>query len=1000
MALSTKVSAPHATSTPLLTIITLAIWRLRQSWLLLSVTGLGMIAAVMLACTIPIFSQVSTTVGLRGVLNASPESPYIFLTTSSSAITPSIVKYIGQQLTPPVQKSLGQYMSEPPEFSLQSQRMDVISPDLQGNGTYNSMFLYGANTAHAASHVTLVKGRLPFDNSLEIAITPVTAATMKLDVGSQITLRYSLILFQPGKHVVPSATPLLKLRVVGIFNPTSGKDAFWHENDFDVLKQGAFLQFSGLVSNDALIHAFANPHISQQQAQMFFQSPVDLYWYYRLDPLRISSTQLNDLLGKISALQVAIPNRQIALSNILVMDADPPSILGLPVGVYGNASDLQNYRDRVATEQIPVLLLTLQILLLVLFFLVLTAELLVNRQSDAIALLRSRGASRRQIIGALIIQSIALALAVLVVGPLLALVLVRIIMQHILLKQDLNALNTISWSTLFDVRWYALGAAFVAVVTMVVAMYRAANMDVLALRRESSRTTITPFWQRLYLDVAAGIIALTGYGLSQYVVNSQALDPATSVRLSTPLALVAPVFLCIAALLLLLRFFPIILHRSSHLASNGRGAAPMLALAHMARSPLNFVRMTLLLAFTIAFVLFSLVFTASQTQHTYDVAAYQTGADFSGVPTNLTSFTFPVAQVLTAYRHLPGVASASTGHTEEVTTNNNAQSLNVELNAVDAQSFAQTVNWQQWNRQLSMPVLLDQLARRPNTARGIPALVDSTLWNTLHLSVGAPFSLQTAGESESIPFVAMQEILYVPQNSSDTFSGTVVANFANYLKYYKDHFDAHDPSPTLNYVWVRADQHPAAIDKLRSALSSGFLQLSPLYDRVATAQTLQSDALYLNLVGILLIGAITTLLLALLGNWLASWVSVQARQTNFAILRALGTSPGQVASVLVWEQCIVYSMALVLGVLFGLFLIFTVVPVLVFTSVPVTGLGSVLGSNQFYGLQSAIPVRIVFSPFLMLALLAFIVVCTLVVGMMVRVVSKPSLSQMIRLNED
>ncbi len=233
----------------------------------------------------------------------------------------------------------------------------------------------------------------------------------------------------------------------------------------------------------------------------------------------------------------------------------------------------------------------------------------------------------------------------------------------------------------------------------------------------------------------------------------------------------------------------------------------MLAFAHMARSPLQFVRMTLLLAFTIAFVIFALVFTASQTQHTYDVAAYQTGADFSGAPTNLTSFAFSASQVLAAYSQLPGVAAASTGHTEEVTTNNNAQSLNVELNAVDAQTFAQTVNWQRWNRQLSMPSLLGQLATRATSSQGIPALVDSTLWNTLHLSVGAPFSLQTSGESEAIPFVAVQEILHVPQNSSGTYSGTVVVNFANYLNYYKDHFAASAPLPNLNYVWVRANQN-------------------------------------------------------------------------------------------------------------------------------------------------------------------------------------------------
>jgi len=104
--------------------------------------------------------------------------------------------------------------------------------------------------------------------------------------------------------------------------------------------------------------------------------------------------------------------------------------------------------------------------------------------------------------------------------------------------------------------------------------------------------------------------------------------------------------------------------------------------------------------------------------------------------------------------------------------------------------------------------------------------------------------------------------------------------------------------------------------------------------------------------------------------------------------------------VLTWEQCIVYIIALILGLLFGLFLTFTVVPALVFTSVPVAGLGSVLSSSQFYGLQSAIPVQIVFSPLLVIALITLIVVCALVVSVMVRVVSKTSLGQMIRLNED
>ena len=75
----------------------------------------------------------------------------------------------------------------------------------------------------------------------------------------------------------------------------------------------------------------------------------------------------------------------------------------------------------------------------------------------------------------------------------------------------------------------------------------------------------------------------------------------------------------------------------------------------------------------------------------------------------------------------------------------------------------------------------------------------------------------------------MQEYRQIPRNSSETFSGTVIANFANYLSYYNSHFNVGVPVPKLNYVWVRVNQNSAAVNKLRSAFSSGYLELSLTY---------------------------------------------------------------------------------------------------------------------------------------------------------------------------
>ncbi|MEO7020737.1 MAG: FtsX-like permease family protein [Ktedonobacteraceae bacterium] len=46
-------------------------------------------------------------------------------------------------------------------------------------------------------------------------------------------------------------------------------------------------------------------------------------------------------------------------------------------------------------------------------------------------------------------------------------------------------------------------------------------------------------------------------------------------------------------------------------------------------------------------------------------------------------------------------------------------------------------------------------------------------------------------------------------------------------------------------------------------------------------------------------------------------ISTANRLTNFAVLRALGMAPRQVAMILMWEQGVVYLVALLLGLGLG-----------------------------------------------------------------------------------
>jgi len=982
--------------------VTLALWRLRRTSLMLLVTGVGMIAAVILICAVPLFSQVALTAGLRGILDASPGSSNIYLNIPSQLVTTTSLHTFEQQIALPTQNSLGQYLSTPPEFSLQTPGFTLLSPHLNPSRGFDSIQLYGTAPDHASTHLTLSAGRLPrpTSNIVEVAITPDTASELHLHLGSTMTTRLNLNTQEQAASI--GATAELKLTVVGLFIPNRGNDPFWHDNDFRSTPTGQFTTYKALAANDALLHAFTQ---LTESNQYYFVDTPSFIWAYHLDASRVSADQVNDLINALSTLQTHIAN---ASSIPYIQNA---SVSGSMLASLNSASPLEKYRDHMNVVLIPVMILSIQVVALVLFFVAMMTELLVDRQSEAIAILRSRGASRQQVFGSLVAQSVGMGLLALLVGPPLAVLVVYLVAQHTLLPQDQGSLNVIaSWHTLLSLRWYALAAALVSVIAMIISLYRVTGMDVLSMRREAARMRYRPLWQRLYLDIIAAIIALTGYVMSQYVLRSGALDPQTNILLAAPLALIAPLFLVIAGVLLFLRIFPLILRSSAWLAVYSRGAVPMLALAQMARTPGQFIRMTLLLAFATAFAIFSLVFSASQTRHTLDIATYLTAADFSGSIATPPTHPLTLAQQTTLYRHIPGVTAATLAYKDDATAIDNLQIINLSVSAVDPGTFAQTVLWTDPHEQQALAPLMKQLAAQrfflpstkinPNDLPPIPAIVDASLWDTLALNPGSHFELTLP--SATLTFTAIGQVQHIPQQLDSTdpnatsTTGGILIDYDMYVSVYKKALNI-DLSP--NYVWLRTQQDATSLTSVRTALSKGPLQLSPLYDRQAFAGTLYTDPLYLDLNGILTIGAFTTLLLALLGDLLASWLSARTRLANFAILRALGTAPWQVASVLTWEQCIVYSTAIFLGILFGLFLSLTVVPSLVFTSVP-NSIGDQISSAQFYILQHIIPVQVTFPQSLGIILIALLLICVIALGMMVRVVSKPSMSQTLRLNSD
>jgi ABC-type antimicrobial peptide transport system permease subunit len=1037
---------------PFFSIVTLASWQMRQTWRLLMVCAAGILAAVVLVCIMPLYSQIALSSSLHTTLNATPGNSTIIVSSTLSAIQqPNTIDTLTGQVAQTMQNDMaGEAVDPQPQFVVsmggtpillpgeQAQLLTQLSsnPEAQRELALKPQIqLVGLEQGQLASHIHLVQGRLPrpANNMTEIALLPsvahclflyqpspaqsTSASCFSVGLGDEITIISPFAypvqdqsspnsIFINGQRVPGRYTfSVATLRVVGMFTPINEADPFWQGNSFEsesVPGQGVLI--TGLTSSEALAST-VNHAVQSRAAYIPLRADISLFWYYQLDIAHIDSSHTGSLEAGINNFLTDVGNSANGQRGIQTTASGPTDILN-------------EFSSRVALAQIPVALLLLLVVSMVILFISIVIELLVERQTEAIALLRSRGASRRQIFAVFTTQMIALVLFALIIGPLLAIPLTVLLAQRLFSPLDPNVVGLITTQplqTVWNIRWYALLSAGLVLLSTMLTLYQTMSFDVLALRHETSRPRRIPLWQRFYLDGLLAILALGGYSYALYSINADTLDPATSSQVLSPLIIGGVALFLLAGLLLFLRFFPRLVRLVGNLAVRRGGVASMLALSQLARTPRQAVRTILLLTLTTAFALFSLVFSASQSQRIVDVVNYQVGADFSAqLPTNInTNPGQPAPPPLTAallatetasYRAIPGVLSATLGIMMPAQLGNTSPIIK----AVDADTFAQTATWTTEDSTQPLALLMAQLSssrKLAQDAQVIPAIVDAETWNALHLNTGQRFTLTLAAigaNGTQLPFLALAEVQHIPtmistEGGNLTGQGILVdaQSFASVFT------KITNQPPSINYVWLHTRTNESSLESVRTALAQRVSDSGDLaiFDRQAFITTLQHDPLMLNLVGILVMGTLTPLILALLGSLLLAWMSVRSRLLSFAVLRALGSSPRQLAGVLSWEQAIIYILMLVLGVLSSILLSAMALPALILTSIAIPGgVGNAASTLSF---QADLPaLQVIIPPLVILVLGLLITICILTLGLMARVASRPSISQTLRLNAD
>ncbi|HNB51024.1 MAG TPA: FtsX-like permease family protein [Anaerolineales bacterium] len=410
------------------------------------------------------------------------------------------------------------------------------------------------------------------------------AAYYELQPGSELPLSFD-------SHAKASNVILV---VTGIIRPRHASDPFWMGVYNPLKSQGNARyteQFGIFLPAETFFAA---------NATLFPRSRSELAWHVIFDPDTITTSTLP-----------AVVNRLTALPN------DFPKTIAFESGLRDLLLDFYAQTQGI---RVPIFLLTAEIVLLALAYVVMTAAQHVRTIEGEFALLRSRGASSGQILRIQLAEATLIAFVAWLAGPGLG-------AQWVGLLERFGPLADLSeGSAVLSVGQAAWLAAAVGagacVVSLLLPVFPALRRSIVMHVQASGRVQ-KPLWQRLYLDVALLALGLILLFRLQLVGG---VSGGSGGRVDW-LLLLSPITLLLGAATLIIRLAPPVLGVLSRAMALGRGLPAPLALWQAARNPNQFAGVVLLLTLANALGILAIGLNTTLDASEFERARYAAGGE-------------------------------------------------------------------------------------------------------------------------------------------------------------------------------------------------------------------------------------------------------------------------------------------------------------------------------------------------------------------------------------
>ncbi len=599
----------------LLSIFVLAARRLWNNLGLMIGTALGLIVAVALAMSIPLYADGVNYRLLRKALSEKEQGrtrpPFAFMW-----------RYVGAWHGPVEWKD---YQKTDRFFEGQARGLIGLPVELGVRHVKTDNFrLYPADAtsyddpkqamdwvslgfvSSFSDHIKLVDGVFPApqpadgQEPLDVIVQEEKANEFGLQVGERFVM-------MSGTAGVTGKPYQIPVRVVGIWRALDPEEPYWFY---------APMAFDGIFIMPEETFVSRVVPLSKQ--------PVYLaLWYVVFDGRGVHTEDVPGFLGRVV---VARTMASTLLENTS-LDVSP-------------VDAMLSYTSAARLLTILLYVFALPIVGLILYFIVLTSNLVVQRQRNEIAVLRSRGTSSLQVVGLYLLEGLILGLVAMGLGPLLGQGVAQVMgkaRSFLMFAPSEALIISLSRQSLR----LGFGAVAISLLASLLPALGAARHTIVTYKQDVARSLERPWWQRLYLDIWLLAVPLYGYymlrqrGTISFLGRSVAASEGDPFR--NPLLFLVPTLFVFALALIFVRVFPTLMELLSRLAQYLPEASPLLALRQLARSSSQYTGPLLLIVLTLGLACFTASMAKTLDQGLVDQTYYEVGADVRLVETGEAS---------------------------------------------------------------------------------------------------------------------------------------------------------------------------------------------------------------------------------------------------------------------------------------------------------------------------------------------------------------------------